>query len=177
MTQYPEIVVEYIEYGIDSKFDLLKLEVDIDSTTPKAEHGNMTALVRYQPPFLLDGSPIIIIFGLRDDVSLFILFGLSMMLLLRTPLDCSVGTIVCPVIGEIFLDYGMSSGVRFDKDTFIVKLAVESNIPSNNVVINHVTTNDNISFVHDPTLSNNLIVRYLWFSGTFSQTLELLQPK
>ena len=98
MTQYPEIVVEYIEYGIDSKFDLLKLEVDIDSTTPKAEHGNMTALVRYQPPFLLDGSPIIIIFGLRDDVSLFILFGLSMMLLLRTPLDCSVGTILLVIM-------------------------------------------------------------------------------
>ena len=81
MTQCLYIAVGYVEYGSGLKLYSLKLEIVIDTGITDDTHGTTTSLISYNTPFIIDGSPLIITFGLCDNVSLHVVLSLPILLL------------------------------------------------------------------------------------------------
>ena len=102
MTQCSDIVAVFVEYGSSLKWNSLKFEVAIDTGAARDDHDAMMSLIHYNINFLLDGNPIIITFGLGDDVSLRTVLDLPMILLLRASLNFEIAILKCPVINEYF---------------------------------------------------------------------------
>jgi len=77
MTKHPHTVAEYIQYDDDEPFEPIKLSCAVDDLkTIEAEHGKLTAIVRYWTKYTLNGRPAIISFGLGRDVAVNSIIGL-----------------------------------------------------------------------------------------------------
>lgn len=104
-------------------------------------------------------------------MSLCVVIELPMMLLLSMFFNFETGTLWCLVINENFPlhtkqpGFGMPSVVQFDKDYFIVHPTVIYNILIDNIVLHHVSTCNNSSYVHVLAQSDNLVVRNSFFSN------------
>ena len=53
MSQYPEIVGEFIYCGADTGYNVVQLmaTLDLDTTNQPPDHGKMTAVIRYRISF------------------------------------------------------------------------------------------------------------------------------
>ena len=80
----------------------MKLEVAIDTGAAGDDQDAMMSLIHYKINFLLDGNPLIITFGLGDDVSLRTILDLPMILLLRASPNFEITVLKCPAINKYF---------------------------------------------------------------------------
>ena len=181
MTQCPNTIEEYIECGSGSKWDSLNLEGAIYTDMGNNNnHGAVTVLIRYRTPFLIDGSPLIIIFGLGEDVSLCTVLGLPVMLLLRKFLDFTTRTLTCSKFNVDFSlcmqqpGVRMPTGAQFDKNRFTATPTITSNILNDNAIFHHVVACTNSLHFNTPTHSDNLVVRDWGGGGGGSEKLFLL---
>ena len=68
-----EMVGEFIQCGGKSDYDVVKLlaALDLDTSQQPLEHGNMTAVIMYHTPYLVNKrEPLFLSFALGNDVSL-----------------------------------------------------------------------------------------------------------
>ena len=73
MPQCPEIVAEYLQCGEGTDYDfvLFLSTLDLNVTQQSNTHGQMTAVIQYHTPSLVnDTDPLILSFALGDDISL-----------------------------------------------------------------------------------------------------------
>ena len=68
MHRYLDMVAEYLECGPETKFDLVRLRVAVDSVF--VMDGSLSAIIRYRTPYLISSRPLLLSFGLGDSLSL-----------------------------------------------------------------------------------------------------------
>ena len=73
MFQCPEMVAEFLECGKNTNYDVVQLLATFDLNLGQLpnKHGQMTAVIRYYTPYVVnDTDPLILSFALGDDISL-----------------------------------------------------------------------------------------------------------
>ena len=52
MYQYPRMIAEYLERGVDTKYDMVQLlaSLDLKETDQPVDYGSMTTVIRYRIP-------------------------------------------------------------------------------------------------------------------------------
>jgi len=82
MSERPDLVAEYIQFDDTNPFEPIKLGGAIRNPADftNADHGNLTAVIRYFTPYHdADGSPITLSFALGSDVTVNTIYGLPML--------------------------------------------------------------------------------------------------
>ena len=82
MSERPDLVAEFISFDAANPFEPIKLGGAIrdPSDFAAADHGILTAAVRYYTPYTdVSGSPVTLSFGLGSDVAVNTIFGLPML--------------------------------------------------------------------------------------------------
>jgi len=154
ITNYPEIVSEYIQYDDAHPFDPIQLQCAVkDLEKAKQDHGMLTAIVRYKSRYLTgDGNPLIISFGLGSSVAVNAIIGLPTIKAWACIIDFTNDTMSSALLGLRFklhsapANAGLPSGVTFESTEFIRPLVAVMN--SHNVtapvdVTPSVTIKDN----------------------------------
>ena len=126
ITQHPSIVAEYIQYDDKDPFDPIKLQCAVDDAGLNAsENGKLTAIVRYHTPYkFVDGSPVLVSFGLGKDVAVRSILGLPTLRQWQSSIDFASNKLVCPNLQRRFdLQYeraqqGLPEGVTFNRSSF-----------------------------------------------------------
>ena len=72
MSQFPDIVVEYIECGPGTKYDLVQLKVAVTQSAAEADftNGTLSAIIRYKTPYFVNSQQLILSFDLGDNLAL-----------------------------------------------------------------------------------------------------------
>ena len=57
MSQCPEIMKKYLQYGKDTSYDVVNLlaALDLIDMNQDVEHGKMTTVIRYKIPYIVKG--------------------------------------------------------------------------------------------------------------------------
>jgi hypothetical protein len=82
MSEWPDLVAEFISFDDANPFEPIKLSGAIrnPSNFAAADHGTLTAVVRYYTPYTnVSGSPITVSFGLGSNITINTIFGLPML--------------------------------------------------------------------------------------------------
>ena len=85
MSKCPEMVVEFIQCGGKSDYDVVKLlaALDLDTSQQLLEHGNMTTVIRYHTPYLVNKQdPLFLSFTLGNDEYIRCVLGLPTLLVI-----------------------------------------------------------------------------------------------
>ena len=168
MSKCPEMVVEFIQCGGKSDYDVVKLlaALDLDTSQQLLEHGNMTTVIRYHTPYLVKKrDPLFIYFALGNDVSLRCVLGLSTLLAIGGSLNLVKGEIVCSEIDRTFAlslelpGKGLPNGVVFDNSTPTIPEGVPTNIKPNPSLLHSTSAEGHIVTNSFPNYSENIIVR------------------
>jgi len=64
MSQCPSMVVEYIECGPNTGYDVIQIlaALDLIGISQPVDYGNMTAVIRYETPYLIHNTDSLILF-------------------------------------------------------------------------------------------------------------------
>ena len=82
MSEWPDLFAEFISFDNANPFEPIKLGGTIrdPSDLSAADHGTLSAVVRYYTPYTdVSGSPITVSFGLGSDITVNTMFGLPML--------------------------------------------------------------------------------------------------
>lgn len=80
MTQYPDIVAEYLQYDDETPFEPLQLQVAIkDVEKAESKHGKLTAIVRYHLRYKQGNNKCFLSFGLGSGVTVNSIIGIPTM--------------------------------------------------------------------------------------------------
>ena len=108
MSQCPIIVEEFLQCVKDTDYDIVHLLADLDLTwvPTNNDHGQMTAVIRYKKPYIVNGKgPFILSFALGDDVSLRCVLDLPTLLAMCASIGLSSGLLSCTELNrELPLD-------------------------------------------------------------------------
>ena len=98
--------------------------LDLDTSQQPVEHGNMTVVIRYHTPYLVNKrDPLFISFALGNDVSLRCVLGLPTLFAIGGSINLVKGEIVCSDIDCTFAlslkppSKKLPDGVVFDNST------------------------------------------------------------
>ena len=169
MSQYSEMVGEFIQCGYGTEYNVVQLlaTLDLDSSHQPLDHGKMTAVIRYRTPyFIKKRDPLFIYFALSNDISLRCVLGLPTLLA------------ICSDIGRTFLltlnppDKGLPEGIVFDNIIPIIPHGVSTNIKPNPSLLHYTSTEGRAIHHSAPTYSDNIIVHDNFFEGNVSRELE-----
>ena len=72
MSEYPEMVGEFIQCGADTVCDIVQylVALNLDSSHQSSDHEKMTAVIRYRTPYLINKRyPSFIYFALGNGIS------------------------------------------------------------------------------------------------------------
>ena len=127
MTQYPEIVAEYVQYDDEQPFQPLKLECAVkDIPTQDDLSGNLTAIVRYWTRYTEpNGQRAVISFGLGRDIAVNSIIGVPTIRKWGMSMCFMSNTITAHHIKVKFSTVyersknGLPSSVEFDSSEFI----------------------------------------------------------
>ncbi len=130
MSMHPEIVAEYIEYCDPDAFDPIRLECAVNYDTPSPPStsptssdlitnayntstykGCLTAIVRYYTPYqFADHSPLIVSFGLGQDVAVNCILGIPFLKRIGATINLSTHILLAHSLNKEFpLDYQTAS--------------------------------------------------------------------
>ena len=72
MSQFPDIVAEYIECGLGTKYDLVQLKVDVTQSVAEDnfDDGTLSTIIRYKTPYFINSQCLILYFALGNSLSL-----------------------------------------------------------------------------------------------------------
>ena len=101
MSQCPDIVDEFLQYGKDTAYDdvILLATLDLDDVDTDANYGQMIAVIRYKTPYIVAGKGPILSFALGNDVSLRGVLGLPTLLAMGA--DINLVKVYCHVLNLI----------------------------------------------------------------------------
>ena len=106
MSQYPEMVDEYLQCGKDTAYnDVVHLlaALDRENTNQNMDHSKMTIVIRYKTPYSIQWyGPFILSFTLGHDVNLRCVLGLPTLLSIRTAITLLSSEISCTKINRKF---------------------------------------------------------------------------
>ena len=128
MSQCPSMVAEYLECGADTKYDVVQLlaVLDLKGAHQPIDHGNMTVVIRYRTPDLINNTSLFILFfALGNDVALRCVLGIPCLLAMGTVFHILQGQLKCSEFNQEFnlqLDppgKGLPNGTNFD--TFLLR--------------------------------------------------------
>lgn len=128
MTTYPDIVAEYIQYDDNNPFEPIQLSCAVqDLNTVQAEHGKLTAIVRYWTRYKVGDSEkhMILSFGLGAGVAVNTIIGLPTLRQWGSSIDLGSNMLTAPALKIKFqMHYeptklGIPIGVEFERKDFI----------------------------------------------------------
>ena len=131
------MVTEFLQCGKNTNYDVVQLltTLDFDLGHLPSNHSQMTAVIRYHIPYLVNNKdPLILSFVLGNDMSLRSVLGRSTLLSMGTTIDLSRGTLSCSELNfnfPLILDppgKGFPDGVSLDISTNFVPPGVRSNL-------------------------------------------------
>ena len=105
MSQYPEMVDEFIQCGDGTRYDVVQLlaALYLDSSHQPLDHGKMTAVIRYRTPYFINNrDSLFICFALGNDISLRCVLGLPNLLVLGGLINLVKGEFIRSDIGPTF---------------------------------------------------------------------------
>ena len=105
MSQCPDIVDEFLQCGKDTEYDVVHLlaALDLKDIQKDANHGQMTAVIRYKTPYVVDGKgSFILSFALGNDVSLRSVLGLPTLLAMGADINLVKGLLSCIELNRDF---------------------------------------------------------------------------
>ena len=127
MTTYPEIVAEYIQYNDDKPFEPIQLSCAVqDLDTVQAEHGKLTAIVRYWTRYKIGDTDkhMLLSFGLGAGVAVNTIIGLPTLRQWGSNIDLVSHMLTAPALQIRFkMQYeptqlGIPKGITFDRKDF-----------------------------------------------------------
>ena len=126
MSERPDLVAEFISFDDSNPFEPIKLGGAIrdPSDFDAADHGNLTAVIRYYTPYTdVSGSPITLSFGLGSDVTVNTIFGLPMLCALDSVISLNSNSLHSRSLNTEFpitraaATFGLPSDCSFDPAT------------------------------------------------------------
>ena len=146
MTNYPNIVAEYISYNDNTPFQPIQLLCALKGTTNPHHHtqaeidaaNSLTAIVRYKTPYYFSSTnkPCYISFGLGSNVTVNSILGLPQLKIWKADLSFEKHTLVAEHINVQFpleyskADSGLPSGIQFHPTQFVRPTISQANSPS-----------------------------------------------
>ena len=137
MSQCPDIVDDFLQCGKDTEYDVVHLlaALDLEDIQKDANHGQMTAVIRYMTLYVVDGKgPFILSFALGNDVSLRSVLGLPTLLAMGADINLAKGLLSCIELNRYFpLDLqppgkGLPEGASLNHYSPTVLTSVPSNM-------------------------------------------------
>ena len=135
ITNYPDIVANYVCYNDKSPFQPIQLLCALKETSISHQHtqaeidaaNSLTAVVRYKTPYTLTSTnkPCFLSFGLGDNVTVNSIIGLPQLKLWHATLSFATNTLLAENISYQFpLEYstansGLPSGIQFNSSQFV----------------------------------------------------------
>ena len=98
MHRCPDIVAEYLECGPGTTFDLVKLRVDVDSSS--VADDCLTAIIHYKTPYYIASRPLLRFFALGVNLSVNTILGTPFLEQLKRVLDLRDRTLNLRLIGK-----------------------------------------------------------------------------
>ena len=98
MSQFPDIVEEFLQCGKDTDYDIVHLLVvlDLSGIPTNDDHGQMTAVIRYKTPYIVNSKgSFILSFTLGNDVSLRCVLDLPTLLAMGASIGLASGLLSC----------------------------------------------------------------------------------
>ena len=140
--------------------------LDLDTNQQPVEHGNMTAVIRYHTPYLVNKrDPLSLSFALGNDVSLRCVLGLPTLFAIEGSINLVKGEISCSDIDRVFAlsleppGKGLPDGVVFDNSTPTIPEGVSTNIKPNPSLLHFTSAEGYVVTNPFPSCSANIIVR------------------
>ena len=141
-------MAECLQCGEGTEYDIVQLlaVLNINEGSTQTIHGQMTAVIRYHTPFLVNKQdPLILSYALGKDGALRSVLALPSLLVMSATLNLPLGKLVCSEFNFTFpllLDppgKGLPDGVSFPDS----KLSIPRGIPSNqNALIQYTAMGD-----------------------------------
>ena len=106
MSQCPDIVEEFMQCGKDTDYEIVHLLADLDFTwvPTNNDHGQMTAVIRYKKPYIVNGKALSILsFALGKDVSLRCVLGLPILFAMCASIGLTSGLLSYTELNRKFL--------------------------------------------------------------------------
>ena len=77
MSQFPDIEAEYIEWGPETKYDLVQLKVAVTQSAAEADftNGTLSAIIWYETLYFVNSQQLILSFALGDNLALRTILG------------------------------------------------------------------------------------------------------
>ena len=181
MSECLEMVGEIIQCGGKSDYDVVKLlaALDLDTSQQPLEHENMTAVIMYHTPYLVNKREALFLsFALGNDVSLRYVLDLPTLLAIGGSINLVKGEIVCSEIDRTFAlsleptDKGLPDGVVSDNSTPTIPEGVPTNIKPNPSILHFTSAEGHVVTNPFPHYSSNIIVRDSFYKGNVSRKLE-----
>ena len=151
--------------------------LDLDSSHQSLDHGEITAVIRYRIPDLVNKrDPLFIYFSLGNDVSLRCVLGLPTLLALGGLINLVNGKFIRFEIDRTFpltLDLpgkDLPEGTVFDNNTSTIPHGVLTNVKPNPSLLHYTSTEGNAIHHNAPTYSENIIVHDNFLRGMYRGT-------
>ena len=99
------MVTEFLQYGKNTNYDVVQLlaALDFDLGHLPSNHGQMTAVIRYHIPYLVNNKdPLILLFALGNDMCLCSVLELPHPMSMCVTIDLSRDTLSCSELNYNF---------------------------------------------------------------------------
>ena len=175
MSQFPDIVVEYIECGPGTKYDLVQLKVAVTQAAAEADftNGTMSVIIRYKTPYFVNSQQLILSFALGDNLTLRTILGTPSLIAMHGILDMVTNTLTLQKL-DMKLPLVMTepcSGLAAPSD-IASQSGVTISSPHNSVALHTLSNSSNTKFLTQPVHSDHLVVTDSWDNNTFSHSVS-----
>ena len=178
MSQYSEMVAEFLQCGKNTNCDVVQLLATLDLNLGQLpnNHGQMTAVIRYYTPYLVNNKdPLILSFALGNDMCLCSVLGLPTPLSMGVTIDLLLDTLSCSELNynfQLIFDppgKGLPDGVSLDTSTIFVPPGVRSNLSTH---LQYTAMDGVRPTIYDSNPFDNIVVTDKCFEGNVSRTLS-----
>ena len=175
MSQFPDIVAEYIDCGPGTKYDLVQLKIAVTQSAAEVDftNGTMSVIIRYKTPYFVNSQQLILSFALGDNLALRTILGTPSLIAMHGILDMVTNTLTLRKLNMI-LPLVMTepcSGLVAQSD-ITSQSGVTTSSPHNSVALHTLSNSSNTKFLTHPSHSDHLVVTDSWDNNTFSRSVS-----
>ena len=183
MSQCPDIVDEFLQCGKDTEYDVVHLlaALDLKDIQKDANHGQMTAVIRYKTPYVADGKGLFILsFALGNDFSLRSVLGLPTLLAMGADIILVKGLLSCIEMNrDVPWDMqppgkGLPEGASLNHYSFTIPTSVPSDKQLTTSLLHHTSAEGIPQTESSPTPSANILVTDHFFHNTVTRELSYI---
>ena len=172
-----------MQCGKDTEYDIVHLlaALDLKEIQKDANHGQMTAIIQYKTPYVVDGKgPFILSFALGNDVSLRSVLVLPTLLATGADINLVKGLLSCIELNRYFpLDLqppgkGLPEGASLNHYSPTIPTSVPSNMKFTTSLLHHTSAESIPQTESSPTPSDNILVTDHFFHNTVTRELSYI---